>query len=68
MASVQVLPNIDTISLHVLPHMSSDTVNGVLRKLREADVPGSTVAISILIQNLDRQDLNAALDVVTGCK
>jgi len=68
MASIQVSPNIDTISQHVLPHITGRTIDGVIKKLRDADVPGSTVAIALLLQNLDRKELSSAIDVVTNCK
>lgn len=65
MAAVQVTPNVDTISQHVLPHMANDNVEGLLRKLRSAEVPPSVVALSLMIQSLNRQDFQSAIDVAS---
>lgn len=68
MASIQVSPNIDTINQHVLPHITGRTIDSVIKKLRDADVPGSTVAIALVLQNLDRKEIQGAIDIVTKCK
>ena len=65
MAAVQVVPNVDTISQRVLPYMADDNIESILRKLRSADVPPSVVAISLLIQSLNRLDFSSAIDVAS---
>jgi hypothetical protein len=65
MAAIQVMPNIDTISHHVLPHMAKENVETLLRKLRSADVPPSVVAISLIVQSLKNQDFKSAIEIAS---
>lgn len=65
MAAVQVVPNVDTINQHVLPHMAGDNVESILRKLRSADVPAGIVALSLVVQCLNRLDFTSAIDVAS---
>lgn len=65
MAAIQVMPNVDTISQRVLPYMANDNVETLLRKLRSAEVPPSVVAISLMVQSLNRQDFASAIDVAS---
>lgn len=65
MAAIQVTPNVDTISQRVLPYMENDNVETLLRKLRSAEVPPSVVAISLMVQSLNRQDFASAIDVAS---
>lgn len=65
MAAVQVMPNVDTINQHVLPHMVGDH-DSLLRKLRSADVPPSVVAVSLMIQSLNKQDFSTAIKVASN--
>jgi hypothetical protein len=65
MAAIQIMPNIDTISQRVLPYMADEDVGTLLRKLRSADVPPSVIAISLIVQSLNKQDFKSAIDVAT---
>lgn len=64
MAAVQVMPNVDTINQHVLPHMAGN-YESLLKKLRSVDVPPSVVAVSLIIQSLNKQDFQSAIEVAS---
>lgn len=63
MATIRVIPNVDTINQHVLPHLAGENPRSLVRKLRSADVPSNVVALSLLTQSLDRLDFKSAVEI-----